>query len=296
MSKVLVTGSNGFTGHYVCEYLKKAGYEVVGLVHSGARDFEVECDLLDGAALKKVVGGVAPNGVIHLAAQSFVGHSDNRAFYDVNLLGTNNLLDAVEGCSKPLDKVIIASSANIYGPVADAHIAETQLPNPINHYARSKLAMEYLVEARWDSLPILITRPFNYTGPGQHERFVIPKIVGHFRRGEKRIELGNLDVARDFSDVRDIAHAYLSLYTSDATSEIVNLCSATTYGLGNIIEMMNEIAGYPIEVAVNPDFVRENEIKELGGDNRKFKKLTGESARYTFPETLEMMMQAGQDG
>lgn len=292
MDKILVTGSSGFTGKYVCESFAAKGYDVVGLVNSDPESHERRCDLTDAKAVQQAIAQVQPDGVIHLAAQSFVGHADERSFYDINLFGTLNLLDALEQAGMPLQKVVIASSANVYGQVAKACITETTVPNPVNHYAVSKLAMECMVKARWDRLPTLITRPFNYTGPGQQGQFLIPKIVSHFKQRKSVIELGNLDVARDFSDVRDIAAAYLALYETDTVSEVVNLCSGRVYGLGDIITMMNQIAAYDIEVVVNPDFVRTNEIKVLGGDNSKYSALTGLAAQYQLSDTLRSMLNA----
>ena len=115
-------------------------------------------------------------------------------------------------------------------------------------------------------LPIIITRPFNYTGIGQAGNFLIPKIVNHFRENKKQIELGNINVSRDFSDVRDIAKSYVDLLESDVCSEVFNLCSGNVHSLSSIITKMEKIAGYSIDVQVNPDFVRENEIKILGGE------------------------------
>lgn len=297
MSRILVTGSNGFTGRYVYDALREVGHDVVGLVHGEPGPAEHRCDLTDGQAVDDLVAKLRPDGVIHLAAQAFVGHQDQREFYDINLFGTLNLLDAIEAHCDPHTRVIIASSANVYGAVANEHISEAVPPGPINHYAMSKLAMEYMVRARWERLPILVTRPFNYTGPGQHERFLIPKIVGHFRRNAACIELGNLDVARDFSDVRDIAAAYVALLQSDARSEVVNLCSGTVYGLGQVVAMMNALAGYEIEVKVNPDFVRADEIKRLGGDNSRYRQITGMGPAHSFADTLQNMYEApaGED-
>ena len=101
--------------------------------------------------------------------------------------------------------------------------------------------------------------------------------------------MGNLDVARDFSDVRDIALCYLKLFESSARSEIVNLCSGKVHELGEIIESMNKIAGYKITVKVNPAFVRDNEIKVLQGENSKLKALTGFSPGIELSETLQNM-------
>ena len=122
--------------------------------------------------------------------------------------------------------------------------------------------------------------------------FLIPKIVSHFRDSKELIELGNLDVSRDFTDVRDIAQAYFSLYESPASSEVVNLCSGKAYELKSVIEMMNEIADYEIEVRVNPAFVRDNEIKVLSGDNSHLMGLTGFKPSIDFKQTLQDMYNA----
>jgi nucleoside-diphosphate-sugar epimerase len=154
--------------------------------------------------------------------------------------------------------------------------------------------MECLVKTWFERLPIIITRPFNYTGVGQHPNFLVPKIVAHFCQHKSLIELGNLDVARDFSDVRDIATAYLKLFEIPHTSEIVNLCSGQVTALADIIQAMNAIAGYDIAVQVNPAFVRSNEIKILGGDNRKLKNLTDFVPTIPLTQTLQAMYLAGQ--
>lgn len=138
-----------------------------------------------------------------------MGHADARAFYDVNLFGTLNLLEALTALPELPRKVLIASSANIYGTPGIEVIDESVCAAPVNHYACSKLAMEHMVRTWFDRFPIVMTRPFNYTGVGQDEKFLIPKIVSHFKRRAPKIELGNLDVSRDFSDVRDVAAAYM---------------------------------------------------------------------------------------
>jgi len=144
-----------------------------------------------------------------------------------------------------------------------------------------------MVATWYDRLPIVLTRPFNYTGPGQDERFLIPKIVGHFARGERVIELGNLDVSRDFSDVRDLAQAYLRLLDSDHRSSPVNVCSGRATALRTIIEMMERIAGYSIEVRVNPAFVRANEIPTLRGSDVRLREIVGDRALISLEQTLE---------
>lgn len=287
MKKVLLTGIDGFTGKYVADLLLQQGYDVVGLVYKNPKQGEVACDLTDKSAVKKMLDFVKPQYIIHLAAISFVGHQDQSAFYNVNVFGALNLLEVAAELQLDLKKVILASSANIYGNPSNVEkITEGQQSSPVNHYAMSKLAMEYMAKLWFDKYPIVITRPFNYTGPKQATNFLIPKIVEHFKQSKKQIELGNIDVSRDFSDVRDIAACYVHLLDADIQSEIVNLCSGNVYSLSSIIEKMEQIAGYKIKVKVNPDFVRANEIKVLGGDNTKLFRLTGFKPIISLEQTL----------
>ena len=277
--KILVTGADGFTGQYFTILATNMGHVVVPL----------KANLNDIKSLNDEVLSVAPDAVLHLAAISFVGHENDEEFYRVNVIGTTNLLNSIALLMPNKPRVLIASSANVYGtPVIEA-INESVNPAPINHYAASKLAMEFMVKTWFDQLPIVITRAFNYTGVGQHENFLVPKIVAHFKRGDKIIELGNLDVSRDFSDVRDIVSAYLDLLKSDSRSLIVNVCSGKTVSLHEVIQKMNSIAGYEIEVRVNPAFVRSNEIAKLCGNNDYLKSLIGYSPKYSFYQTLLSM-------
>lgn len=291
--KVLLTGMGGFTGKYVAEELSAHGYEVIGLVYKNAAEDQVACDLTDKSAVLECLEQVQPDYVIHLAALSFVGHDDQKAFYDVNVFGSLNILEAAAELGLIFKKVVFASSANIYGnPVGVEKIDESVTPAPVNHYAMSKLAMEYMTQLWFDRFPLVITRSFNYTGPGQAEHFLIPKIVSHFKKKSSDIELGNIEVYRDFSDVRDIAKAYVRLLESDVRSEMVNLCSGNVSSLSSIIEQMEQIAGYKINVKVNPAFVRSNEIKVLCGNNAKLVSLTGFNPTITFNKTLLDMYNA----
>jgi nucleoside-diphosphate-sugar epimerase len=292
MKKVLVTGIDGFTGRYVANELTLRGYEVVGLVYQNPIEGQVACDLTIKSAVKNCLQDVKPDAIIHLAALSFVGHEDQKAFYDVNVFGSLNILEAISELGLDISKIILASSANTYGNPDVAKISETQEAAPVNHYAMSKLAMEHMVKPWFAKLPIIITRPFNYTGIGQQDNFLIPKIVNHFKSHKSEIELGNIDVSRDFSDVRDIAKSYVDLLESNVRSETFNLCSGNVVSLSSIIKKMENIAGYSIKVIINPNFVRENEIKTLGGDNNKLYEMTGSKPTVTIDQTLFDMYHA----
>lgn len=286
--RVLVTGCSGFTGRYVAERLAAGGYEVFDPEADG-RTF----DLTRTDTLAPVIAEARPDYVIHLAALSFVAHEDASGFYRVNTVGTTNLLDALLANGRPLRRVILASSANIYGNSIADPISESTPPAPVNHYAASKLAMEHLAATYADRLPLSITRPFNYTGAGQARQFLIPKLVEHFAERRPVIELGNLDVIRDFSDVRAVAEAYVRLLTVGSPPPIVNLCSGVGHSLRGILEDLSTLSGHRIEVRVNPAFVRSNEVHRLVGSRERLQAAVGELPFQDFRETLGWML-AGQ--
>lgn len=289
--RALITGINGFTGRYLAPELQAAGYRVFGTGHhgeSGGTDIYT-VDLCDRDGLGAVVAEVRPDVVAHLAAISFVAHGDAETMYRVNLVGTRRLLEALAALGAPPHAVLLASSANIYGNAPVELIDESVVPAPANDYAVSKLAMEYLARLWMDRLPIVITRPFNYTGVGQPLHFLLPKIVAHYRARAPVIELGNTDVARDFSDVRTVAVAYRRLLEAAPAGEVFNVCSGNAYTLTDVLRMMGDIAGYEIQVTINPAFVRANEVKRLVGSNRKLLRAIGPLPWIPIEETLQWM-------
>lgn len=291
---ILITGLRGFTGHHLGAALRARGARVVGLVQGAPQGAdEIACELTDALAVREAVARVRPTHVAHLAALAFVGHGDARAFYDVNLFGTLNLLEALAALDVPPRRVLIASSANVYGTPNVEVIDESVCPAPVNHYACSKLGMEHMARTWFDRLPIVMTRPFNYTGVGQDEKFLIPKIVSHFRRRAPFIELGNLDVSRDFSDVRDVVAQYAALLLDAAhvTGETLNVCSGRAYALREVLALAEQISGHSLDVRVNPAFVRANELPRLVGDNRKLLACTGLGMPIPLEDTLRWMLQ-----
>lgn len=302
MSRILITGAEGFTGQYLAKELHARGHEVHGLM-LGARFAAADaptphlshthvCDLLDGAALARLTKAVQPDKVAHLAGIAFVGHGDVEAFYRVNIVGTRNLLAALAGSGAPLSAVLLASSANVYGNAAEGVLDESVPPAPANDYAVSKLAMEYMARTWRDRLPITIVRPFNYTGIGQPEDFLLPKMVAHFRRRAPAIELGNLEVERDFSDVRTVSEVYRRLLEGQAAHEVLNVCSGRAQSLRGIFDMMSEMAGYQPEVRINPAFVRANEVRRLLGSKAALERCIGPVVGPSIIETLAWMFNA----
>jgi nucleoside-diphosphate-sugar epimerase len=292
--KAFITGISGFTGQYLAAELQGAGYRVSGTAHHSeeVRSDVHLVDLLDREHLRQVVAEVRPDFVAHLAAISFVAHGDAEAIYRVNIVGTRNLLEALAALDQPPRCVLIASSANVYGNAPVEVIDEAVPPAPANDYAVSKLAMEYLARLWMDRLPIVITRPFNYTGVGQPPHFLLPKIIAHFQAGSPVIELGNTDVARDFSDVRTVAVAYRRLLELAPAGEVFNVCSGAAHTLTDILRMMAAIAGYETKVRVDPALVRANEVKRLVGSSLKLDRAIGSIQNIPFQETLRWMYRA----
>lgn len=294
MSKrVLVTGSQGFTGQYMTAELEAAGYDVIGFgSHPGVGEYYMQADLTDVAAVARAVAEAKPDVVIHLAALAFVAHGNARAFYEVNLIGTRNLLQALADLDTPPEVVLLASSANVYGNQAGGQLAETAFPAPANDYAVSKVAMEYMARTWMNRLPIVLARPFNYTGVGQAENFLLPKIVSHFAQKKSVIELGNLDVSRDFSDVRAVVSAYRALVERKPVGETFNIASGQAHSLREILQLCSDITGHHPEIRVNPDFVRANEVKSLCGDVSKLRGCIGGWSTPPIEDTLHWMLTA----
>jgi nucleoside-diphosphate-sugar epimerase len=284
MARLLLTGARGFTGQHFTAAAQRAGYEV----------FPLLSDLTDAAALATEVAHVAPDVVVHLAGISAVTHADEEAFYRVNLFGTLNLLKTLQSLPKTPTRVLLASSANVYGNVPTSPIDETSCPAPVNHYAMSKLAMEHMSATFAEQLPLVIVRPFNYTGPGHDERFVIPKLVSHFARRAPAIELGNLAVEREFNDVGTVCETYLRLLKLGVPGQIYNVCSGRPVNLQRVIDELRQITGHDLAVRVNPAFVRANEVHRLCGSPAKLDACIGPLQHPPLEETLRWMLTESQ--
>lgn len=255
--KVLVTGAAGFTGRYLCAHLTAQGHQPVPLT----------VNLLDREGLIKAVVNCAPDAIVHLAAISFVPNSTGDAVYATNVIGTENLLQAALACDVLPKRVILASSSHVYGQ--NPSPSETDCLAPINHYGVSKLAMEHIARTYQDQLDMVITRPFTYTGVGQPNHYLIPKLVKHFRDAAQTIELGNMALSRDFSDVRWMVQAYEALLTQPHTYATYNLCSGRSYSLQTLIDHLSEISQHDVCIVQNPAFMRAQDILVQQGNNSR---------------------------
>ncbi|WP_375396487.1 GDP-mannose 4,6-dehydratase [uncultured Sphingomonas sp.] len=277
--RVAVTGANGFTGRYVGQLLDALGIDWVAL----------QPDLTDRAAIAAAVAATPFDRLIHLAAIAFVAAAQWRPFYEVNQLGTLALLEAVAR-QRPGTRCVLASSAQVYGPQASGSIDEDQPPHPVNAYGVSKLAMELGATPWRGDLDIVVTRPFNYTGVNQEDRYLIPKIVSHFRNRASVIELGNLTVRREFGDVRSVAEAYCGLALSDVPAPVVNLCTGEAHSVSGIVAMLERTTRHRMEIKVNPAFVRPDDVPLLVGDDRRLRALLPKWRPKDLAETLSWMM------
>lgn len=286
MGRVLVTGLRSFTGPYLARALRADGHEVHGA------DEAAGFDLRQPASLESVLAAAQPEYVVHLAALSSVTHGNAAELYAVNTVGTANLLEAIAQAAPGVRKVLLASSANVYGNADADPIDEDVPPAPVNHYACSKLAMEFIARTWFERLPILIVRPFNYTGPGQSENFLVPKLVAHYAQRRPLLELGNIEVERDFSDVRMVADVYARLLACEAAGTVVNVCSGVGRSLRSVLDELQRITGHAPQLRVAEHLVRRAEVHRLVGSNHRLRGLIGELRYLDFPALLGEMVAA----
>jgi nucleoside-diphosphate-sugar epimerase len=291
-NRVLIFGIDGFTGQHLSSHLEKSGFDIYGTSYSTSGEKLFKVDITYKADIDDVLRALRPEYIIVLSGISFPAHGHNEDFYAINTIGAINILEVLIQLNQNPKKIIMASSATIYGNQGLELLDESLCPKPANHYGASKYSMETMAQNYFNKLNIIITRPFNYTGKNQDENFLIPKIVSHFKESKKVIELGNLDVSREFNDVEFICEVYEKLLTSDISSQLVNVCSNRGVRLLDVIELMNEIAGYKIEVKVNPMFVRKDEIKTLTGNPKKLFDLIGDIKQKELKFTLREMFEA----
>ncbi|WP_462431557.1 NAD-dependent epimerase/dehydratase family protein [Bacteroides nordii] len=294
MSIALITGIEGFTGRYLAKELDQHGYCVAGIgLRHRPIDIPLECyeqvDLLDSDATCLAIKRIQPDIVFHLAGISHVQSSPD-LIYRINVAASRNLLAALAGMAHPPAFTLMVSSANIYGNTEGMQNEDT-LPAPCNDYAVSKLAMEYMAKIWQPHLHIAVVRPFNYTGRGQGNTFVIPKLIHHFRERLSVIELGNTQVIREFGDVRDVVSIYTRLAKSRAPWGPFNICTGTGYSLHEVIKMLRELTGYSPEIRISNKFVRPNEVHTLIGSSKFLEKYIGSITRIPLEETLRWMLE-----
>lgn len=283
-TSVAITGSSGFTGQHLCAHLLRSGYSV----------YSINANLLDKRSLDDEIKKITPTYVIHLAGISNSVHGSAEEIYSNNVIGTVNLLDALSKNAREVRKVVLASSAAVYGVCAENEVDESYCPKPNSHYGCSKLAMEHLAANFEESFNIVLVRPFNYTGVGHSSNFLLPKLIDAFRTKEPRIVLGNIHVAREFNDVRDVSAIYRLIMESERFEkyDVVNLCSGRAIYIADILDMLSQMSGHKIIVERSDGLVRKGDPELLCGSSKKLMDLIGERQiwNYDLVATLRWML------
>ncbi|MDX2275812.1 MAG: NAD-dependent epimerase/dehydratase family protein [Hyphomonadaceae bacterium] len=289
--RVLITGGAGFTGAPLAVALRRDGHEVVTLGRPGA-GCDIAADLTDGESVVQAVQQAEATAIIHLAAIAFAVDDNLHRLYTTNVSGTAALLKGAVACKDRLKTVILASSGKVYAPPAsDDPITEDSPLGPIDHYGISKLAMEHLARMFGGQLPITIVRPFNYTGPGQDKRFFVPKLVEAFV-AKRDITVGNLELARDFTDLDTVIEVYKRLVASPRPGGTFNICSGVATPLIEIVNTLAELTRNRINLTVDPALVRASEPPVIVGSAARLERAIGGISRPALSETLARMVAA----
>ena len=281
---ILVIGAGGFTGRHLMAHLaaNPARWRPVAGRNHGI-------DLTDAVSIRRGLDAVKPDAVINLAAIATLAVTDRDPIFQVNAFGVLNLLEAL-AARHFTGRVITASSAYIYGPVDDREpIPEGQPPRPHNLYACAKVLAESFCAMYRDRLDVVVTRPFNAIGRGHRESFLVPKIVRHFRQRAAEIELGNIAVARDYTDVRDIARMYELLLAAQNPPEVLHLCNGTAVSIEALIGELTRLTGQHMDIKVNPAFIRPNDVLYQCGATDSLNAL-GFRWQYRLADTLGWML------
>jgi GDP-4-dehydro-6-deoxy-D-mannose reductase len=294
MKRLFITGLTGFVGktfQRMSEAIASGhGWQLLPV------DATPRHDLRDPASLLRALRDARPDGVIHLAGQSFVPDAikDQAHTLQVNLIGTLNLLEALKETGFG-GHFLYVSSGDVYGqtPADQLPIRETQATDPQNPYALSKTAAEILCRQWSRSVPwrIVIARPFNHIGPGQRPEFVVSGIarqIARIRSGlcEPVIEVGDIDVTRDFLDVRDLAQAYLSLLAQGQNGLTYNVCSGREHSIREIIEHLAELGQVRPQIIHDAARYRPADQRRVRGDNTLLRAATGWQPAITLEQSL----------
>lgn len=292
--RAFITGLEGFTGHYLKNELRQAGYEVLGVTKPGSSTFEddlIHCDINNLTLLRAIIKDFKPNYIVNLAGISFVEHAKTADLHKVNHLGVITLLNAILQSKHLPEKILLPSTAHVYGNQKYFPITENIEPSPTSDYAISKYQMEQSVQNWFQKFPLIIVRPFNYTGAGQSNLFLPAKLVEHFVQKAPSIELGNLQVARDWSDVRDVVGIYRLLLESESAGLMVNVSSGKCHTLQSVIDTLNDLSGHQLQIKTDPALMRANEIMELSGDNSLLHSIVGSVKYRSLDQTLGWMLE-----
>ncbi|HEY5103530.1 MAG TPA: GDP-mannose 4,6-dehydratase [Acidimicrobiales bacterium] len=276
MTRVLVTGADGFVGRHLVAHLTDSGDDVRGI--------DREHDVTDADSMHAIFDEVRPEVTYHLAALTHVGDSWQNAseFTRVNVVGTQRVLDA-SFSMVPDSTTVVVSSSEVYGVVReeDQPLRESFRVAPANPYSSSKVEAEHVAHEalRTRGQRVIVARPFNHLGPGQASTFVVPALVTRLLdasvSGDDEIRVGDLSTRRDFSDVRDVVRAYRLLATLGVTGEIYNVASGHDVAINDIAEQLVRLIAPNVRLVVDPTLLRPIEVPVSRGNFEKLRLATG---------------------
>jgi len=310
--RVLVTGAAGFAGSYLVELLLARGCEVCGVVfpggpvenlsavHHDPRLTLVEVDLCDPGGVAATIETVRPDQVYHLAAVSSVRQSmrDPRLAFRVNTLGTLYVLEGVRRAGLAT-RILFVSSAEVYGESADRNRAlrETDPLRPVSPYAVSKAAAEGIARryAREYGLGVVRVRPFPHTGPRHAPLFAYSdwaRQLVEIESGRQvpRLQVGNLGICRDISDVRDVVDGYVLVLVHGQAGSVYNVCTGRGLILRDVLDQLIRLAGVRVTVETGTDRLRPQDISSLVGSPESLQSQTGWEATIPLAQTLEDLL------
>jgi GDP-4-dehydro-6-deoxy-D-mannose reductase len=303
VSRILVTGIEGFAGGHLARHLASAGHTVIGLHWADApQALPAELhrgDVCDFDATRSLLEATRPDGIIHLAGLSSVALSESHQMttYEVNAFGTLKLLEAARQLGLKC-RIILISSADVYGRSNVGRPLNEDLPSlPLSPYALSKhmTAEAGLFYHRAFELDTVVLRPFSHTGPGQATAFVFPKVahaIAQIERGtsEPVIEMGNLEIRRDYTDVRDIVRAYSIALERCTAGETYNVTSGKPVSIKEGVDYLCSLARVPVQVRSSAAEFRPHDIPLLTGDPSRFMAATGWKPEIPFTQTLSDLL------
>jgi len=295
-NKVLITGISGFVGEHLSVLLSNNGFEVFGFDRHANKNNRFQVDITNKNAVFEIIQSIKPDFIVHLAAQSSVRKSwenkDNT--FLVNVTGTKNLLDGIISAEiEKTCKLLVVSSAEIYGLSENTSFIETSRLVPVSPYGDSRLEQERLLQEYLKrGLNIVIARSFPHTGPGQRETFVCSSFAKQIAMieitdSEHIIHTGNLNIRRDFLDVRDVVKAYYKILQNFKSGEIYNICSGNTYSIDFLLNKLISFSEENIEIKQEKSRFRNNDIPVLSGDNSKIENELSWKPEISIEKTLK---------
>jgi GDP-6-deoxy-D-talose 4-dehydrogenase len=287
VNKVLLTGASGFIGRYLHRQLVADGYEVVGLANKAVQPGLITCDLLDQANTQRIIKEVDPQIIIHSAALSSVTSGQTIDYYQSNVVASDNLFRAIQNL-EGRRRVVLISTAGVYGNQKTSCLTEDLCPLPVSHYGLSKFVCERMLHTMGDAHAISILRPFNVIGHGQDKSFVVPKLVSHFLSKAASIQLGNIHTKRDYISV-DLCVKSISkvLELPQSFGKVLNICSGSGTSVKDLLDILTKLTGHEIRVETAQNLIRANEIMTLIGSTERLHSIIGSDI---FVEDLKLSL------